>query len=913
MDKESSAFGADPEQIDKLLAWPLDDNTEEIPTASLNQFAEGPGSYVGHYKVMRVLGEGGMGIVYLAEQEKPIKRRVALKVIKPGMDSKQVIARFEAERQALALLDHPNIAHVYDAGTTESGRPYFVMEYVKGSPITEHCDEQKLNIEERLRLFQQICDAVQHAHHKGIIHRDLKPSNIMVTLHDGKPVPKVIDFGVAKAITQSLTERTLVTEHGQLFGTPEYMSPEQADMTNEDIDIRSDIYSLGVLLYVLLTGALPFDSDTFRQGGIEDIRKVIRETNPKTPSTHLSHLGNEAEKVAQRRRTAVATLVRCLHKELEWIPLKAMCKERTERYRSASELADDIEKYLKGEPLIAGPPGIGYKLKKFVRRNRVLVIGIGAVLAILVVGVAISTIFAIRAKRALHREARAHVEAQAVSDFLRLSVLESLDPYRVGGRQITIRTILDTASKDLQNEFHGTPMAEAEIRRTIGFAYWSLGFYEQHELHYRRAIDICRAELGNGDPKTLLWVKELGWGYFARSQFKEAEKLFSEAFKGMQRELGEKDPNTLHAMASLGIVYYMQGRFQEAERLCRNALETNRFVRGEELEGIYCFMLAKGYHFQGFYEKAEQLFTRAIDNLHGRRSEKDWYTLTARLEYGELCRDLGRYEEAEHHLLEVLNDWRDAWGREHPETLWTKTYLGWLYLSQGRYKEAEELLYTTLETARQALGEVHVLSAHSIHGLGTLYLSQERYDEAEQFLTDASDILCHILGEENWTTLDAISTLAKLYVAQRRYTEAEDMYLKTLEAQDRVLGEKHLHTLRSMNGLAQLYTQQAQYQKAESLFTKVLEIGRSVVGATHPQILASMHNLAMLYEVQGLYDKAEPVLLQALEGRRLKLGDTHPHTLESLNNLIDLYKAWNKPKKAEEWRTKLPQTEITEE
>lgn len=901
MDKESSAFGSDPEQIDKLLAWPLDDDKEEIPTvASLDRFAEGPGSYVGHYKLLSILGEGGMGIVYLAEQEKPIKRRVALKVIKPGMDSKRIIARFEVERQALALLDHSSIAHVYDAGMTETGRPFFVMEHVKGLPITEHCDNYKLIIEERLKLFQQVCLAVQHAHQRGIIHRDIKPSNILVSMEGDRAVPKIIDFGVVKALTQPLTEKTLATENSQLLGTPEYMSPEQADMSNKDIDTRSDIYSLGVLLYVLLTGALPFDSDTLRGSGIENIRKTIREIDPKTPSTRLTRLGKEAKKIAESRRTEITTLTRRLHKELEWIPLKAMRKERTERYRSASEIADDIENYLKGEPLIAGPPGIGYKLRKFVGRNRVLAIGIGVILAILVTGAVISTLFAIRTKRALAREARAHAESKAVSDFLRLSVLESLDPYRVGGRQITIRTILDTASKDLQNGFHGAPMAEAEIRRTIGFAYWSLGFYEQHKLHYERAIDICRAKLGNEDPKTLLWMKELGWGYFARSQFEEAEKLFSEAFKGMQRQLGEEDPNTLHAMASLGTVYYMQGRFQEAEHLCRKALETNRVVRGEEFEGIYCFMLAKGYHFQGFYEKADQLYIRAIDNLHRQRSEKGWYTLTAKLEYSYLCRDLGCFEEAENYLLEVLNDWRDAWGQKHPQTLWTKTFLGWLYLDQGRYGEAEELLCSTLETARQALGEVHVLIAHTMHGLGTLYLSQGRYEEAEQFLTDASDILCHILGEENWATLNVRSALARLYVAQRRYTEAETLYLKTLDVQRRVLGEKHLHTLYSMNGLAQVYTQQARYQMAESLLAKILKVDRSALGVSHPQILTSIYDLAMLYQVQGFYNKTEPLLLEAVKGRRLKLGDTHPHTLESWNNLIALYEAWNKPEKANE-------------
>ncbi len=414
-----STFGAEPERIDRLLSMGLEDsssNEAPDPTASLDFFTEKPGGQIGRYKLLRVLGEGGMGIVYLAEQKQPIRRQVALKVIKPGMDSKRVIARFEAERQALALLDHPNIAHVYDAGATEAGRPYFVMEYVKGLSITEHCDRHKLTIEDRLNLFRQVCHSVHHAHQKGIIHRDIKPSNILVSLQDDQALPKIIDFGVAKALAQPLTERTLVTEQGQLFGTPEYMSPEQADMANEDIDTRSDIYSLGVLLYVLLTGVLPFDSTTFREGGLEHIRQVIRETDPKTPSTRLSSLGEEAQKVAQSRRIEVAALAKCLHKELEWIPLKAMRKERAERYRSASELADDIDNYLKGAPLIAGPESTMYQIKKFVKRKRALVTGIAAVLAVLIAGVVVSTVLAIG-------QARARAEAQAIADFLRTGFL----------------------------------------------------------------------------------------------------------------------------------------------------------------------------------------------------------------------------------------------------------------------------------------------------------------------------------------------------------------------------------------------------------------------------------------------------------------------------------------------------------
>jgi len=339
------------------------------PTRSLPDSPEELGTLIGRYKLLSVLGEGGCGIVYLAEQQRPLRRRVAVKVIKPGMDSKQVISRFEAERQALALLDHPNIARVFDAGATEKGRPYFVMEYVKGESITEYCDRKKLNTEQRLELFIQVCEAIQHAHQKGIIHRDIKPSNILVSLDGDKAVPKVIDFGVAKAIGQPLTERTLFTEQGQLVGTPEYMSPEQAELTSQDIDTRSDIYSLGVLLYELLTGILPFEPQTLRAAAFDEILRVIREDDPPRPSTRLLALGKEATPVAVSRRTDVKTLAKRLGKELEWIPLKAMRKERDRRYKTASELADDIRNYLNGNPLIAGPESVAYRARKFARKH----------------------------------------------------------------------------------------------------------------------------------------------------------------------------------------------------------------------------------------------------------------------------------------------------------------------------------------------------------------------------------------------------------------------------------------------------------------------------------------------------------------------------------------------------------------
>ena len=390
---------------------------QSVPTASSGPGMVGIGEQIGRYKLLRILGEGGFGIVYLAEQQRPMKRQVALKIIKPGMDSAQVVRRFEAERQALALLDHPNVAHVYDAGATDAGRPYFVMEYVKGVPITEHCDRQKLTIEERLKLFVKVCEAIQHAHQKGIIHRDIKPSNIQVCIQGEQVVPKVIDFGVAKALSQPLTERTLVTEQGQLIGTPEYISPEQAEMTNQDIDTRSDIYSLGVLLYELLTGTLPFESQALRRGSLEQMRQILRETEPRTPSTRVSSLDVETStKLVRCCQSDAASLRRKLRGDLDWITLKAMEKDRMRRYQTAHALAEDIQRHLNNEPVLAGRPGTLYRFQKLVRRNEGVFAAAAVVAAVLVLGAIVSTWQAIRATQAEREQSRLREVAMAAQE-----------------------------------------------------------------------------------------------------------------------------------------------------------------------------------------------------------------------------------------------------------------------------------------------------------------------------------------------------------------------------------------------------------------------------------------------------------------------------------------------------------------
>jgi serine/threonine protein kinase/tetratricopeptide (TPR) repeat protein len=673
--------------------------------------AEQVGALVGPYRLLEQIGEGGFGLVFVAEQQKPVKRRVALKLIKPGMDTRDVIARFEAERQALALMDHPNIARVLDAGATDSGRPYFVMELVHGIPITDYCDRNLLTPRERLELFVSVCQAVQHAHQKGIIHRDLKPSNVLVTAQDGKPVVKVIDFGVAKALHQQLTDKTIYTRFAQMVGTPLYMSPEQAEMTGLDIDTRSDIYSLGVLLYELLTGTTPFDKKRVAKAAYDELIRMIREEDPPKPSTRLSQATQSLPAIAAQRKTEPARLSKMFRGDLDWITMKALEKDRTRRYESASGLAADVLRYLHDEPVTACPPSSGYRLRKFARKHRTGLAMAAIAALLLLAGLVSSTWQAIRATRAEEatRQALAaeaeqrrlaeqrEAEARAVLNFVDQRVFAAARPEGLGGglgREVTLRKAVESAVPYLAASFRDQPLVEARLRTTLGTSLLYLGEAKLAAEHLEIARELYAKGLGPDHPDTLSSMNSLAESYADLGRNADALKLREETLALCKARLGPDHRETLASMEGLASSYADVGRHTDALRLREETLALQKAKRGvDDPDTLHSMIyLAISYTDVGRNADALKLCEEALALQKARLGPDHPDTLTSMDNLATSYATLGRHADALKLREETLALRKGKLGPEHPKTLRSMTTLAVSYALAGRHQDALRLL-----------------------------------------------------------------------------------------------------------------------------------------------------------------------------------------------------------------------------
>jgi tetratricopeptide (TPR) repeat protein len=861
----AAACGDDQElrsEVEALLNQPLWDAMTASPNEALSGARPGAvaaasarflPSNIGRYRILRLLGEGGMGVVYEAEQEHP-RRTVALKIIKPGLVSAEVLRRFEHESLALGRLQHPGIAQIYDAGTAETGfgpQPYFAMEFIRGRSLLEYADQEQLNTGERLELMVRICEAVQHAHQRGLIHRDLKPGNILV---DEAGQPKILDFGVARA-TDSDAHATRQTDLGQLVGTLAYMSPEQVLGDPLELDTRSDVYSLGVSLYELLAACLPYRISQ----KLHEAVQVIKEEDP----------------------VPLGSINRVYRGDLETIVFKALEKAKARRYASAAELAADIRRYLADEPIQARPASTAYQLRKFARRHKAWVAGVGAVFVVLVAGIAVSAWQARLAiqerNRAVAEKQRADIEsatAKAVNDFLQKDLLAQASanaqarPDSRPDPDLKVRTALDRAAARITGKFDFQPLVEASIRTTIASTYSDLGLFAEAQPQLERTLDLRRRVLGENHPDTLGTMGGLAELYLNQGRYEDAERTFSKVLESRRRVLGGDHADTVRAMNNLAMLYLNQGKYAQSEPLFTKVVEAQRRTLGEEhpdtLTGISNLGLL--YLLQGKNADAEPLWTK---------------------------------------VLEVR---RRVLGEEHPDTLVSMNNLGGFYREQCNYTEAEPLFTKVLEARRRVLGNEHPDTLRSMSNLAGLYRDEGKYALAEPLWTKVLEVRRRTLGEKHPDTLISLNNVALLHLYKGQYALAETLFVRVLDGRRRLLGLEHPATASVLASLGTVRLREHKYADAEPLLREALSVQDKKTPSSWERY-NSQYMLGSSLTGQRKYAEAEPLLLSAYEGlvqRRDTIPwNSRPVLGEAGQRIVQLYRDWSKPERAAAWSEKL--------
>ena len=862
--------------------------------------SETSGTRIGPYKLLQRLGEGGMGAVWMAEQSGPVRRKVALKVIKPGMDSANVLARFEAERQALALMDHANIAKVFDAGATEAGRPYFVMELVKGIPFTKYCDEQRLSIRERLELFIPVCQPIQHAHQKGIIHRDLKPSNVLVAQYDGKPVPKVIDFGVAKAVGQQLTERTLFTEFGAVIGTLEYMSPEQAEFNQLDIDTRSDIYSLGVLLYQLLTGTTPLSRESVQKGALDELLRCIREQEPPRPSTRLSQSKDTLPGISAQRQLDPAQLTRLVRGDLDWIVMKALEKDRNRRYDTANSLAMDLQRHLHDEPVLARPPTAAYRLKKFARKHRVAVAAAAGFVLLLVGATAVSSGLAFWANREKARAKKSDDEARAVLGFFQDKVLAAPRPGEGRGFDVTMRAAIDLAEPTIGMTFTNQPVVEASIRDVIGTTYLALGENKKAIDQYERAVVLRKLHLGRNSPETLTTMNKLAKAYREFGQFREASRLFEETLNLQKANLGLDHPDTLDTMTGLAITYGLAGQHSEEVSLMEQRLKLQKAKRGSKHPDALLAMhhLGLAYDGAGRLGDAVSLYEETL-KLSKSNPEAKMVALWSMECLARAYQKIGKASEALSIFEDALKFSQRKLGPEHLETLDCMHNLADFCQDIGRPDKALPLFEETVKLRKAKLGADHPATLLSMGGLASSYQTAGRVSDALALYQEILRVSKVKFGVDHHDTLASMVALANCYLAAGQVSEALPLLEESLKLARARLVPDHRETLGSMNELAIAYKHAGRGTDALAMFEETLKLMRAKLRSDDPFTLNVMFNLARAYRDAGRLSDALPLFEETLKLEKAKLSPEDSAMAEAMSNLAEAYLSTNRFAEAE--------------
>ena len=773
------------------------------------------GNVIGRYLLVEKIGEGGMGEVWLAEQQEPVRRRVALKLIKAGMNSREVIRRFESERQALALMDHPGIARVFDAGSTPQNTPYFVMEYASGEPITTYCDRRQLATRDRLDLFRQVCDAVQHAHQKAIIHRDLKPSNILAAEVDGRPTAKIIDFGIAKALTPNLLDDATFTKAGALMGTPEYMSPEQALSSGEDIDTRTDVYSLGVVLYELLAGVRPIE---LPGASLATFLERLRDDDPPRPSTRVtSQAAAAAKEVARKRQADPAQLVRQLGGDLDAVVLKALEKDRSRRYATPAELSADIQRFLDHQPVLARAPSASYRARKYIRRHR-FGVAVAAVAAALLIS------FGVIQSVQLRRTTRERDRANRVTDFV-TRMFKVSNPSEALGNSITAREILDRSSKEIDTGLAKEPDVQAQMMYVMAEVYDGLGLYPKAETLARRAMDIQGRVLGPSRPETLDSMDLLASVLNEANREKEAEQVCRETLERRRHVQGPQHRDTLATMSLLGGILNQQGRYPESEALHRELAEKAARVLGRD------------------------------DPM----TDKATHELAIDLAYQ------GKLADAEKVFREILEHDSRRYPRDHPEVMRDRSDLAACLQQQEHFAEAEQMYVSLIADSRRVLGPDHPRTLLAMGNLALALSYEGKYPESEKLYREALEVKRKVLGPEHRSTTVTMGNLADVLRMEGHYAESERLFQETLAIQRRTLGPTHSDVLNDMQGLAEVLKAEKRYPDAEKLLQQCLEERRKAIGEDHPDTASTAYILATVQALQGKREEALQNLKYALD------------------------------------------------